>query len=45
MSSSEIKAKLLKAFLDAFNQGNLAALDAVCAPGMVDHSTAAAPGQ
>lgn len=45
MSSEELKNRLLAAFLEAFNHGNLAALDAVCAADMVDHSTAAAPGQ
>ena len=45
MTSEEIKARMLNIFMDAFNHGNLAALDMVCAPNMVDHSTAAAPGQ
>jgi predicted ester cyclase len=45
MNSEEIKIRMTVAFLDAFNNGNLAALDLVCAPDMVDHSTAAAPGQ
>jgi steroid delta-isomerase-like uncharacterized protein len=45
MSSEEIKARMLNTFMDAFNNGNLAALDTICAPNMVDHSTAAAPGQ
>jgi len=39
------KAKMSAAFLDAFNNGNLAALDEICAPDMLDHSTAATPGQ
>jgi steroid delta-isomerase-like uncharacterized protein len=45
VSSEEIKTKTLDNFLDAFNHGNLSALDAICAPNMVDHSTAAASGQ
>jgi steroid delta-isomerase-like uncharacterized protein len=45
MSSEEIKARMLNAFMDAFNNGNLSALDTICAPNMVDHSTAAALGQ
>jgi steroid delta-isomerase-like uncharacterized protein len=45
MSSEEIKTKMLNAFLDAFNHGNLSALDTICAPDMLDHSTAAAPNQ
>lgn len=45
MSSEEIKTRMLNTFMDAFNNGNLSALDTVCAPNMVDHSTAAAPGQ
>jgi steroid delta-isomerase-like uncharacterized protein len=44
-AQEETKAKISAAFLDAFNHGNLAALDEICAPDMVDHSTAAAPGQ
>ena len=45
MSSEEIKTRMLNTFMDAFNNGNLAALDTICAPDMVDHSTAAAPNQ
>ena len=45
MSSEELKTKMLATFMDAFNNGNLAALDTICAPDMIDHSTAAAPGQ
>ena len=45
MSSEELKTTMLHAFMDAFNNGNLAALDTICAPDMVDHSTAAAPNQ
>ena len=45
MSSEELKTKMLDTFMDAFNNGNLDALDTICAPDMVDHSTAAAPGQ
>jgi steroid delta-isomerase-like uncharacterized protein len=45
MSSQEIKTKTLNAFIEAFNHGKFPALDAICAPNMVDHSTAAAPGQ
>ena len=45
MSTEEIKTRLHEAFMDAFNNGNLAALDTICAANMVDHSTAAAPGQ
>src|SRR5690242_14085083 len=45
MSSEQLKTKMLDGFLDAFNNGNLMALDAICAPDMIDHSTAAASGQ
>jgi steroid delta-isomerase-like uncharacterized protein len=45
MSTEEIKNKLFHTFMDAFNNGNLDALDTICAPNMVDHSTAAASGQ
>jgi predicted ester cyclase len=45
MSSEEIKTRMTDAFMDAFNYGNVSVLDSVCAPNMVDHSTAAAPGQ
>jgi steroid delta-isomerase-like uncharacterized protein len=45
MSSEEIKTRMLDAFMEAFNNGNLAALDTICAPYMIDHSTAAAPNQ
>jgi hypothetical protein len=45
MSTEEIKTKMLNTFMDAFNNGDLAALDTICAPNMVDHSTAAASGQ
>ena len=45
MSTEEIKTRMLNTLMDAFNNGNLAALDMICAPDMVDHSTAAAPGQ
>jgi predicted ester cyclase len=45
MNSEQLKAKLIDAFMDAFDNGNLSALDTICAPNMVDHSTAAAPGQ
>lgn len=45
MSTEEIKTKILHAFMDAFNNGNLSALDLICAPDMVDHSTAANPNQ
>ena len=41
----EIKLGILNAFMEAFNDGNLSALDMICAPDMVDHSTAAAPHQ
>jgi predicted ester cyclase len=45
MSSEEIRTRMLNTFKDAFNSGNLSALDTICAPNMVDHSTAATPGQ
>jgi steroid delta-isomerase-like uncharacterized protein len=45
MYIEEIKTKLLNAFMDAFNNGKLSALDTICAPNMVDHSTAATSGQ
>jgi steroid delta-isomerase-like uncharacterized protein len=45
MSSEEIKTRMVNTFMDAFNNGNLSALDTICAPDMVDHSTAAASGQ
>jgi len=45
MSSEEIKTRVLNTFMDAFNNGNLSVLDTICAPHMVDHSTAAVPGQ
>jgi steroid delta-isomerase-like uncharacterized protein len=45
MSSEEIKTRMFDTFMDAFNNGNLSALDTICAPNMVDHSTAAAPAQ
>jgi predicted ester cyclase len=45
MPAEEVKTRMLNIFMDAFNNGNLAALDTICAPTMVDHSTATAPGQ
>jgi predicted ester cyclase len=45
MTSEEIKSRMFDTFMDAFNTGILAALQAICAPHMVDHSTAAASGQ
>jgi steroid delta-isomerase-like uncharacterized protein len=45
MSTEELKTRMLHAFMDAFNNGNLSALDTICAPHMVDHSTVAAPNQ
>jgi hypothetical protein len=45
MSTAGIKTNMLDAFMAAFNNGNLSALDQVCGPNLVDHSTAAAPGQ
>jgi len=45
MPSEELKTRMLNTFMDAFNNGNLAALDGICAPNMLDHSTAPAPGQ
>jgi len=45
MSLQEIKTRMLDAFMEAFNNGNLSALDMICAQNMVDHSTAAAPDQ
>ncbi|MGZ9235243.1 MAG: ester cyclase [Anaerolineales bacterium] len=45
MSSEEVKTRTFNTFMDAFNNGNLSALDTICAPNMVDHSTAAASGQ
>jgi steroid delta-isomerase-like uncharacterized protein len=45
MSTDEIKRKMFDTFMDAFNNRNLAALDTICAPNMVDHSTVAASGQ
>jgi predicted ester cyclase len=45
MNSDLLKTKLTEVFLDAFNNGNIDLLDTVCAPNMLDHSTAAAPGQ
>jgi steroid delta-isomerase-like uncharacterized protein len=45
MLTEEIKTTMLNALLDAFNNGNLSTLDTICAPDMVDHSTAAAPNQ
>ena len=45
MSSEELKTTMLHAFMDAFNNGNLSALDTICAPHMVDHSAAAAPNR
>jgi steroid delta-isomerase-like uncharacterized protein len=43
MLSQELKTSILNAFMDAFNNGNLSALDTICSPDMVDHSTAASP--
>ena len=45
MSSEDVKTRMFNTFMDAFNNGNLSALDTICAPNMVDHSTAAASGQ
>ena len=44
-TTEEIKMTMLKAFSEAFNHGNLSALDEICAPDMIDHSTAATPNQ
>ncbi|MEW6403653.1 MAG: ester cyclase [Chloroflexota bacterium] len=45
MSTEEIKTRMLDAFMDAFNNDNMSALDLICAPNTIDHSTAAAPSQ
>ena len=45
MSTEQTKARMLSTFMDTFNNGNLDVLDSICAPNMVDHSTAAASGQ
>jgi len=45
MSTEELKTKMLHAFMDAFKNGNFSTLDTICAPHMLDHSTAAASGQ
>ena len=44
-TTEELKRMILGAFVEAFNSGNLSALDEICAPDMVDHSTAATPNQ
>jgi steroid delta-isomerase-like uncharacterized protein len=44
-TTEDIKTSMLDAFTEAFNNGNLAALDEICAPDMVDHSTATTPNQ
>jgi steroid delta-isomerase-like uncharacterized protein len=44
-TTEDIKTSMLDAFTEAFNNGNLAALDEICAPDMVDHSTAATSNQ
>jgi predicted ester cyclase len=44
-ASEEIKTNILNSFTDAFNNGNLSALDTICAPDLIDHSTAATPIQ
>jgi steroid delta-isomerase-like uncharacterized protein len=36
----EIKTRMLNGFMEAFNTGNLSALDAICAPDIIDHSMA-----
>ena len=44
-TTEEIKTSMVDAFTEAFNNGNLAALDEICAPDMIDHSAAATPNQ
>ena len=44
-TTEEIKTSIVDAFSEAFNNGNLSALDEICAPDLVDHSTAATPNQ
>jgi len=44
-TTEELKRMILSAFVEAFNSGNLSALDEIFAPDMVDHSTAAIPNQ
>jgi steroid delta-isomerase-like uncharacterized protein len=45
MSAEELKTRMLNAYKEAFENGNLSAFDEICTPNMIDHSTAAAPGQ
>lgn len=37
----EIKTRMFNGFMEAFNTGNLSALDEICEPDILDHSTAA----
>ncbi len=45
MTADELKEAVQHAFEEAFNRGNLDALDEVCAPALIDYSTAVAAGQ
>ncbi|HLO33674.1 MAG TPA: ester cyclase [Anaerolineales bacterium] len=41
----ETRTRIINAFMEAFNHGNLSAFDAICAPNMVDHSITGTPNQ
>jgi len=45
MATADLKARIRNAFQQAFTHGHLSALDEVCALDLLDHSTAASPGQ
>jgi steroid delta-isomerase-like uncharacterized protein len=45
MTTDEIKANVRRAFIEAFDKGNLAALDEMFAPNLIDHSTARGAAQ
>jgi steroid delta-isomerase-like uncharacterized protein len=45
MDTASLKAKFTSAYDAAFNRGEYSALDAICAPNMVDHSIARTGGQ
>jgi predicted ester cyclase len=45
MSKAEVKKKVLLAFEESFNKGNLQVMDEIFSKDMVDHSIAATSGQ
>ena len=44
-TQEDVKVKTFNAFMEAFNSGNLSALDSICSPGIIDHTATIPPNQ